>query len=181
MKKSIKCIYIDGMEKSGKTSVLREMRKYLKNKNKDLHEISGIDLSNLERQSCILKENSSSFILKQGSALSVLYNRLKTNPLNWPSDDFEFNEILRVEKEINHTYGSVLFFLVPESHSFMAKRFEEESIPNYFKELLPIFTNINSFNVTQGLTVEIITYNENDFIFDVTDKIVKILEEKYKL
>jgi hypothetical protein len=181
MKRAIKCIYIDGMEKSGKTSVTREVRKYLKNKNKDLYEIPNTDLSNLNKQSCILKENVNCVILKQNSILSVLYDRLKSNVLNWPSNDSEFNELLRVEKEINHIYGSVLFFLVPENCGFMKNRFEEKEVPGYFKDLLPVFSSITSYSLVQGLTIEIITYNENDFIFDVVEKITKVIEEKYRL
>jgi uridine kinase len=50
MKRKIRCICIDGMEKTGKTSVTREMRKFFKEKDKDLHEINGNEYDKLQLQ-----------------------------------------------------------------------------------------------------------------------------------
>ena len=64
MSKKIRCIYIDGLDKTGKTSVTREIRKYLKDKKIDLHEINGTDDNKLKLQGIFLEDNKNSFILK---------------------------------------------------------------------------------------------------------------------
>lgn len=180
MSKKIRCIYIDGIDKAGKTSVSRELRKYLKNKNIDLHEINGTDDNKLKLQNILLEDNSNSVILKENSILSLLQNDIKKG-MSVFSTGNNYRELLRKEQDINHKYGSVHFFLIPENMSIPAERFKE--IPDHSGVLdsYNFFKNINNYSVSQGLDIKLVSFNENDKIFDIRDQILNILEKDYKI
>lgn len=180
MSRKIRCIYIDGIDKAGKTSVIREMRKYLKNKELDLHEMNGTDDNKLKLQNILLEDNSNSVILKENSVLSLFQDDVKKGLSIFSVGD-NYRELLRKEQDINHKYGSVHFFLIPESMSIPAERFKE--LPDIFGLLdsYNFFKNINNYSVSQGLDIKLIFFNEDDKIFDVRDQILNIIEKDYRI
>ncbi len=178
MKKKIRCIYIDGMEKSGKTSVAREIRMFLKNKNKDLYDIDGSNDKNTEMQDSILSENEYSFILKENSVLSDFYKDLKENKGLLHIIE-NYSEVIRKEKSINHSYGAVHFFLLP-SMGKMSELFEGK-IPLGIRSMWDFYNGINQYTITQGLDIKLISFDEFDKIYDVRDKILEALESEYLL
>lgn len=178
MKRKIRCIYIDGMEKSGKTSIAREIRKFLKNRDKDLYEINGMDGKSLELQNVFLKDNPNSLVLKENSILSDFYNDLNKGVTVRSSED-KYSKFIREERCINHTYGSVYFFLIPESLDVLSERFENNKIPSNMSILFSFFKNINQYPVTQGLDIRLISFDNFDRIYNVRDKIIQKLEENY--
>ena len=74
MKKKIRSICIDGVERSGKTSVAREIRKFIKENDKDLYETNGSTSGQIQQEKILLEDNEKSIILKQKSLLSTIYN-----------------------------------------------------------------------------------------------------------
>jgi len=177
MSKKIRCIYIDGLDKTGKTSVTREIRKYLKDKKIDLHEINGTDDNKLKLQGIFLEDNKNSFVLKENSTLSVLQDSIKKG-LSLASMTDNYRELLRKEQDINHRYGSVHFFLLPENLS-IAGRFEKISEYTGILDSYNFFKNINNYSVSQGLDIKLVMLQEDDKIFDVRDKILSVLESQY--
>lgn len=180
MSRKIRCIYIDGIDKAGKTSVTREMRKYLKNKSLDLHEINGTDDNKLNLQSILLEDNSNSVILKENSVLSLLQDDIKKGLSLFAVTD-NYQELLRKEQDINHRYGSVHFFLIPENLTSSGQRFKELSNISGVLDSCNFFKNINNYSVSQGLDIRLIFFNEYDKIFDVRDRVLDILEKNYKI
>jgi thymidylate kinase len=181
MKRKIKCIYIDGIEKSGKTSVIREMRKILKNKNKDLHEINGTNSEKLDQQESMLLYNNLSFILKENSLLSAFYKDIKENGVGIRWLEERYDDLIRRERNINHEHGSVHFFIIPED-DYSLKRIEDfDEKPEYLDKLISFYRNIDKYAISQGLDIKLITFDENDRIYDIRDKITKELEENYKI
>jgi hypothetical protein len=182
VKKKIKCIYIDGMEKTGKTSVIREMRKFLKNKNKDLHEIDGISNEKLDHQNIILSDNPNSIVLKENGLLQLYYDKLAQRvPVTELGN--RYSEFIRKEQSMDHDHGVVHFFLIP-SDTYTANEIYfnlEEEMPNYYHNLRDFFQKINSTSLAHGLNIELITFDEFDRVFDVRDKILKIIEKKYEI
>lgn len=180
MKRKIRCIYIDGMEKTGKTSVFREMRKYLKDRNKNLHEINGLNQEILKKQVVILNNDDKSFILKQNGLMELYYQHL-SQTRSIQDILAEHSEIIRMEQLLGHEYGTVHFFLIPKDSYSADEVFNRnnEEAPNYYHDLRVFFEKINSTSLAQGLNIELIFFDEFDKIFDVRDKIFKILEQKY--
>ncbi len=178
MSRKIRCIYIDGIDKAGKTSVTREMRKYLKNKSIDLHEVNGTDDNKLKLQNVLLEDNSNSIVLKENSVLSLFQKDIKEGVSIFSVAD-NYRELLRKEQDINHRYGSVHFFLIPENMSIPVARFQE--IPDIagIWDSYNFFKNINNYSVSQGLDIRLIPFNEDDKIFDIRDRILNILESNY--
>lgn len=183
MKRKIKCVYIDGMEKSGKTSIIREMRKYFKNKNKDLHEISGTNFEKIKFQKKILEDNSDPIVLKKNSILSIFYNDLKEKRTFPNLINEQYSELLRQEKVINHDYGSVFFFLIPEKLETIKSRSEQYDLNDFsnLSEIYGFYKNINQYNIAQGLDIVLIYFSEDDKIYDIKDLIIKNLEQKYNV
>jgi hypothetical protein len=181
VKRKIRCIYIDGIEKSGKTSVTREIRKFLKEKNKDLCEIYGIKhyQDHLNMQDKILNDNNNSFVLKEGSLMQVFYDYVKRDfgPSTLEKD---FSSLVRKEKEINHNFGAAHFFLIPEDEFALDRVFKEKK-PHYIMNILNFYKNINLYTLTQGLDIRLIFFNEHDKIYDVRDKILKLLKNNYEI
>jgi len=177
MSKKIRCIYIDGLDKTGKTSVTREIRKYLKDKKIDLHEINGTDDNKLKLQGIFLEDNKNSFVLKENSTLSVLQDSIKKG-LSLASMTDNYRELLRKEQDINHRYGSVHFFLLPENLSIDG-RFQKTSENTGILDSYNFFKNINNYSVSQGLDIKLVMLQEDDKIFDVRDKILSVLESQY--
>jgi hypothetical protein len=180
MSRKIRCIYIDGIDKAGKTSVTREMRKYLKNKELDLHEINGTDDNKLKLQNILLEDNSNSVILKENSVLSLFQNDIKKGMSVFFAGD-NYRELLRKEQDINHKYGSVHFFLIPENMLISAERFKELPDATGVLDSYNFFKNINNYSVSQGLDIKLVSFNEDDKIFDVRDRILDILEKDYRI
>jgi hypothetical protein len=180
MKRKIRNIYIDGMEKSGKTSVVRQMRSYLISKNKELCQLNGVDLKKLKEQEDSLENIPDVFILKENSLLNTFYNdRIGDKNLANMAD--EHSELLRREVSINHEYGAVHFFILPEDVSTAEVRLGSNGIPEYFFKLLDFYKNINSISLTQGLNIELVFFDEFDRIYDVRDKILDIIDQKYEI
>jgi hypothetical protein len=180
MTRKIRCIHIDGIDKAGKTSITREVRKYLKNKNLDLHEINGTDDNKLKLQSVLLEDNHNSVILKENSVLSLLQDDIKKG-ISVISLGDNYRELLRKEQDINHTYGSVHFFLIPESMTIPAERFRELSDFSGILDSYNFFKNINNYAISQGLDINLVYFDENDKIMDIRDKILAIIEKNYKI
>lgn len=178
MKKKIRCIYIDGMERSGKTSVLKEVRKYLKNENKDLHEIVGTDMSKLEQQTKILNEDTNTVVLKDGSVLGLFYNDVKeSRGVNF-IEKIHGKSIMQ-EKRINNQFGAVHFFLIPTKER--SEEMYPGGIPDYIRDLELFYKNVNSFGLMQGLDIVLISYDEDEKVYDVCGKLLNILEGSYAL
>lgn len=180
MGRKIRCIHIDGIDKAGKTSVTREIRKYLKNKNVDLHEINGTDDNKLKLQSILLEDNINSVVLKENSVLSLFQDDLKKG-ISIISLGDNYRELLRKEREINHIYGSVHFFLMPENMRIPAERLRE--LPDFpgILDSYNFFKNISNYSVSQGLDIKLVYFDENDRILDIKDKILRIIERDYKI
>lgn len=180
MKRKIQCIYIDGMEKTGKTSITREVRMFLKSENKDLHEIDGTDPGKLEIQRVLLEDNKDAVILKQNSILSVFYKDFKEGR-GIPYIEKSYKDLIREERSLNHDYGAVHFFLIPNDLSIMVDRYDPEELPSYMGRLVDFYANINLYTATHGLDIRLIFFNEHDRIYDVRDKILASLEENYNI
>lgn len=179
MKRKIRCICIDGMERTGKSSIVREMRKFLKNKEKDLHEINGEDILSLDKQDTLLKDNNNSVVLKENGLLSTFHNDLKEfRGIQYISQ--EYSELIRREACSNHEFGVVHFFLIPENKETATRMFGEE-LPAWYLDLMKFYKAINQTSLVQGLDVRLIAFNEDDRIFDVRDKILEILEKEYQI
>ena len=168
------------MENTGKSSISREMRKFFKNKNRDLHDINGTNISKLDLQESILQDNPESLILKENSLMSVFYKDLKEF-LGIAYLTENYREEIRREVLLNHQYGAVHFFLIPEDLITVSHRYNPKEPPSYYSNLLDFYNSINQTSLTQGLDVRLIPFNEYDKIFDVRDKILKILENEYQI
>jgi len=180
MKRKIRCIYIDGVEKSGKTSIVREIRRFLKEENKDLHEINGIDLPSLSKQKALLEDSNESFILKENGLLSVFYDEFKKyHGVKYIEKNHR--ELIHQERILDHGYGAVHFFLVPESLQTIAGRFEADKMPDYLPTVVDFYKSINLYSIAQGLDIRLITFDEFDKIYNVRDKIVKSLKNDYEI
>jgi hypothetical protein len=180
MGRKIRCISIDGMERTGKTSVIREMRKFLKNKDKDFHEINGSNLDILSKQKTFLDDNENGIVLKENGVMSVFHENFK-NYRNIKDLLVELGSLITEEKNINHQYGVVNFFLLPEDMDTARLMFGSEEIPSYYNDLVKFYKGINQTSITQGLDIRLIPFNENDRIFDVRDKILEILKTDYEI
>lgn len=180
MKRKIRCICIDGMEKTGRSSIIRQVRKHLKNKNKDLHDIKGATYYNLEKQEAVLQDNRESIVLKENGIMSILHDNFKQFK-NIKVLMEELEPLLNKEKNINHQYGAVNFFLLPENIETAKAMFGSEEIPSYYNDLIVFYKGINQTSITQGLDVKLIPFNQNDKIFDVRDKVLEIIEQKYQI
>jgi hypothetical protein len=182
VKNKIRYICIDGMEKTGKSSVFRQIYKSLKDKNKDLRKINGLNRDDIDKQSNILNDNTESIILKENSLMQMCYEKL-TQRMPVSIIMLENSKEFREEHLINHQHGSVHFFLLPQDKptaDYIFNRINED-IPEYYYDLRNFIENINSTFLTQGLNVELILFDQNDKIFDIRDKILKIIEEKYQI
>lgn len=178
MKRQIKNIHIDGMGKSGKTSIVREMRSFLKDQDKDLHEITNTDDKSLDLQLEILSSDPNAFILKENSVLNLFYKDIKNGDgIRQLSSRYE--DMLRKERIINNQHGSVCFFLMPTPER--SNEIYPEGIPHYVTLLDRFFKDINQLSLTQGLDIRLVLFDELDKIYDVRDKILKILEDEYNL
>jgi hypothetical protein len=180
MKKKIRSISISGMERSGKTSIARELRMFFKSKNKDLHEINETNIESLVKQEILLKDNPDLLVLKENPILSVFYNDFRQDRGIASVEKAHYDLILK-ERNINQNYGSVEFFLIPEDLEVMQSRFGDEEVPSYAKNLITLYKGISQYTIAQGLDIRLIPYNEFDRIYDIRDKVLKILEEDYKI
>jgi thymidylate kinase len=179
MKQKIKSICIDGMEKTGKTSVIRELRKFYKNENVDLCEMNGTNTSSLEQQEAILQSDGT-LVLKENGLLSVFYKELKEfKSIEYLTEMYQ--DWITKEMHINHKYGAVNFFIIPENEKVIERMFSSEEVPNYYNDLIGFYKKINDTILSAGLNIELVFINEYDRIYDVKDKVLKILREKYSL
>lgn len=182
MKRKIRGIYIDGIEKSGKTSVTREIRKFLKNKNKDLQEMNGTDLSKLNQQKSILEDDSVSFVLKEKSLLHLFQKEIKEKGSGILTLESQFEDLIRLERDLNHKYGMVHFLLIPEDNISLTRIYDsKDDMPKYMDGLVNFYKNINLYSISQGLDIRLIPFNEFDRIYDIRDKILKIIEQNYEI
>lgn len=181
MKRKVRCIYIDGVERSGKTSISREIRRFLKERDKDLFEIDGTDgyANRLQMQEANLEDNNS-FVLKEGSLMDVFYNDIRQMGCGPQTLSKRYNELLRKERDINHKFGVVHFFLLPEDHGALKRMFGDE-VPEYMDSVLTFYKDINQYNLAQGLDIVLISFDEFDRIYDVRDKIFDLLEKNYEI
>lgn len=172
MKRAIRSISIDGLEKTGKTSVFRQLKSVLKDTHTNMVTFS--DPNSIDEQLEKLA-STDSLILRENSVLSLCYDRFKTFE-GVPHVEELYRDILDKERKINWKYGSVHFFLVPTTTSVISGRFDDGE-PYYLANLVNFFKNINQYSLAQGLDIRIITFDEYDFIFDIADKIIKELED----
>lgn len=182
MKRKIRNIYIDGIEKSGKTSVTREIRKFLKNKNKDLHEMNGTDLYKLDQQKSILEDDNISFVLKENSLLQLFQKEMKEKGSGVVVLENQFQDLIRLERDLNHKHGVVHFFIIPEDLISLSRIYDsEDEMPSYVDGIVSFYKNINLYSIAQGLDIRLIPFNEFDKIYDIRDKILKIIKENYEI
>jgi len=179
MKKKIRAIYLDGMDKTGKTSILRELRKYLKSNEIDFYEVDGSGIDSVKKQELITLDNSKSLILKQNSILKNFHEQMASN-VGIGRFVEAHREELRLEKCYNHDFGSVMFFLIPADNE-AAKRIYGEEIPYNYLKLMDIYNNIGQTVLSQGLDIRPILIDKEDRIYDVRDKVLKILEKDFSL
>lgn len=170
MKRKNKYIYIDGMEKTGTTSVLKQVYKSLKEQGKFLLQSENIDKLSNEKYT----------LLKEHGIMSTFHNDLKK--LKGVKDLMvQLDSIITKERQKNHTYGVVNFFIIPENIEIAKKMFGFEKIPSYYNDLINFYKGINQTSIAEGLDIRIIPFNEHDKIFDVRDKVLKILEKEYEI
>lgn len=178
MKKKIRCINIDGIEGNIKTYVLRELSKYLKNKELDFFVLKNTSKESLCDQEGLLKNNDKHLILKENSLISLYRDEIiKGNGITYLKQNYE--DLLVEEQKINHSYGCVYFLLISEDPSLYVKKDQEEHLSVGLKDCHHFLKNIKNYTVAQHLDIKIILYNENDKIFDIKDKIINILEKEY--
>lgn len=176
MKKKIRCIYIDGTPLSGKTSVTREIKAYLEEIDKPPHEIYNFNMFSLEGQRKALENDENIVVLKENTVLGAMADKLRQKR-TVPSLAQEYEHRLNMEKDINARFGAVHFLLQPTAERNM--EIYPEGIPEDI-QILDVFYNcINQYSMTHGLDIKIIRYDEFDMIYDVRDKILKILTSDY--
>lgn len=171
MKRKVKIVSIDGIEKTGKGSVATQLWfKYLEspsylNEKKDLDLIRKCDKSEL---------NTSNYTIRGKTFLSKLYNDLKKGS---SLSDFEKNNevLIKEERELNRVYGSVYFFIIPNLNDF-PKHIKKT---NEIEYLIKFFKGINQYTIAQGVDIRLIPLNSDDRILDVTEKIQEILDKEY--
>lgn len=177
MKRKIRCIYIEGMEKTGKTSMTREVCKLLEKQEKSYKKIKGCDKKTLDLQQNILK-NSKDIIVKENALLSIFEKDLKEY-LSIKKIEQKYSEEIRKEKQINQEYGCVSFLLIPESIEFVKKTFNFKEIPNEYMGLVSFYENIKLTSLGHGIDYRVIRLKTNDSIFDVKEKILYVLKNNY--
>ena len=178
----VKNICIDGIDKTKKSYIIKEMRKFLKEKrsDEDFYAIKGCEDKILTLQEVLLEESPNMLILKEDSVLSLMDLHLEEG-CGILSLEASFEEILRKERDIAQKHGSVYFFLIPESPISVADRVDATSIFLNLTIRCDFFKNIKSYTISHGLNIELVYFDEEDKIYDIRDKILKILEEKYKI
>jgi len=179
MKRKIKNIYIDGLGNSGKTSVSREIKHYLSNKINNLHTLKGTTQDTLSEQMKKLSEGA--FILKENSVLSDFHTDLENNK-SYKDMETEHFANINTEKDINNNSGAAHFFLIPTMEK-TAKilHLACQTVPDNWLFIRKFYLNINQYTMTQGLDINLIEFEEWEQIYDVRDKIISILDEKYEL
>lgn len=175
----IQNISIDSIDKTKKSYVIKEMRKFLKEK-RDESSFSyfvGSEDNTLKSQEQFLFKNHKSLVLKENSVLSMLDSHLEEG-LGILTLESSFEETLRKEKEIAHRYGSVYFILIPENPIP-----QDNPLSSSLNLIVrnDFFKNIKSYTIASGLNVELIYFDEDDKIYNIRDKILKVLEEKYTI
>lgn len=171
MKRKIKVVSIDGIEKTGKSSVATQLWfKYLESPNY-LKEKKDLDLL---RSSDTEDINTSNYTIRGKTFLSKLYSELKKGS---NLSDFEKNNevLIKEEKELNRMYGSVYFFIIPELNDFP----EHINKTNEIEYLVKFFKGINQYTIAQGIDIRLIPLNSDDRILDVTEKIQEILDKEF--
>jgi len=176
MKKKIKYISVDGIEKSGNTSVFREMKRFFSDKPLNLQEKKGFSEEDIDYiESKIEKEKA--FFVRTNSILKAVYEESKElRNLNYICN--KYSENIRKERSLNHSSGGVHFFLLPENTYSIGDRFDQ-GVPHYAGDLIRFFREINNTSFAQGLDIRLISFDSEDKIYDIRDKIIKIIEEEY--
>ena len=73
------------------------------------------------------------------------------------------------------------FFLIPEDDTSLTRIYNSMAErPAYLKTVVDFYRSINLYNMTQGLDIRLILFNEYDRIYDIRDKILKLLEKEYE-
>jgi hypothetical protein len=85
-----------------------------------------------------------------------------------------------MERVINHSYGAVHYFLIPEKVSVISERFDG-NVPSYLPRVVDFYKNINLYQIAQGLDIRLIFFDELDRIYDIRDKILKSLEDNFTI
>ena len=167
MKRKVKVICIDGIEKTGKSSVATQLWfKYLES-HKNINLIKKSDELNLE---------NNNLIIRQKTFLSQLYEDLK-NGSNLNDFQEKNNTLINQEKEINRIYGSVYFFIIPELQDFpkhIKKTNEIEYLTKFFK-------GINQYSLVQGIDIKLIPLKNDERILDIVQKIEETINKEYLL
>lgn len=180
MKRKIRCICIDGMDKTGKSSVKRQLKIYLNNKNKDFVEFDGESLDFIKKQELTLENNTKLLILKENGLMGLLNEDFKEG--KGPSYvEKKHSEIIWKNVKMNHKHGCVNFFLIPENINVVKEFFGEKDIPENYEELISFYKKINIFTFSAGLDIREVFIKESDKILDVLEKIVYILENDYEI
>lgn len=155
---------------------MRELRTFLKNQNKDLHEINGTDILKLEQQQEILSSDDNSLILKENTLLGIFHDEIKkSHGVSYL--DKTYHDSVGVEKSINQQFGAVHFFLKPSEGRNM--EIYKGEIPEYIKTLDVFFDCVNNHTFLQGFDIKVVEFDDLDMIYDVRNKILNILASHY--
>lgn len=178
MKKKIRCINIDGFEGHVKTYILREISKYLKNKDLEFFTLKNTSNELLFDQFNLLKDNTKHLILKENSLISLYRDEIiKGNGIAYLKQKYE--NILIEEQKINHSYGSVYILLLPEKPGLLKNEPYENHPSVEINDCHNFLKNIKNYTIAQSLDIRTVWYHEDDKIFDIKDKIINILEKEY--
>ena len=184
MKRKIRAIYIDGIRGTGKSSVLKELRKHFRsNTEKDLFEINGTSLDEVDKTRIILEDNQNGLVIKKGSVMTQIFEDLMAN-MSMNEVQEKYRDVCISESNINQRFGSVHILLIPKQPREFVQRAQERLSEDYIENIDRIcFTmknSLSSLNLTSYLTTEIIEFEQSDRIIDVTDKVMEVLS-KYDL
>jgi len=175
MKGKVKAIYIEGMERTGKTSIVRELRKLLKTNEYDFHELEGNGIDLIKKQYVITEDDSNLLILRQNGIIKKFHEEIKDGKSIVSFMEQNMEEI-RLEKSYNHDFGSIMFLLIPSDEE-AAKRIYGEEIPFNYLKLAKLYRDIGQTIFSQGLNIRPILIDKQDKIYDVRDKVLKVLEK----
>lgn len=166
MKRKVKVVCIDGVEKTGKNSVATQLWFEL------VESDNGVVLSrNNEYLDYLHQENR---IIRCKTFLSKLYDEVKKGS-NLSKFQEEQKVIIKEDGEINRKYGSVYFFILPDLNDWP----EHIKKTNEIEYLTKFFTGINQYTIAQGVDIRLIPVNSDERILDIKDKISEILEKEY--
>lgn len=170
MKSKIKYICIEGVEKSGKTLVSKELRRFLK-------EEKGVEIEDSDSFT-----QSEGLFIRKRSIISDIYDGFKRYEGSVYLQNKYTGELLKEQHE-KFENGSVIFFLIPSNLAVIQDRFdvEKKQLPFYTKDVWEMLKQINSQSICSGLDVRLIYFDQYDSVIDIKNKIYEILEKDFTI